>query len=156
MGCGQNHAKVKKKNRKIKNPYDKITKAWLTLQHKHKHKHKHKRNECSHLLHKHKSRDIRKRNELQNDAVGVWDEVRFQNGPKWQTKTKFSWCFCCSADASYLFTHDFHIKAAFISETCKCSLNNTKGFLFVILESSEPEFVIEARIIANCLGKFRV
>ena len=31
-------------------------------------------------MHKHKESDIRKRNELQNEAVGVWDEARFQNG----------------------------------------------------------------------------
>ena len=50
------------------------------MRHKHKQKHKHKHNECSHLLHKHKEIDIRKRNELQNEAAGVLDELRFQNG----------------------------------------------------------------------------
>ena len=54
-------------------------KAWFTLRHKHKHKHKHKHNECSHLLRKHKESNIRKRSELQNEAMGVWDEARFQN-----------------------------------------------------------------------------
>ena len=69
---------------------------------------------------------------------------------KWQTKTKFSYCFCCSADARYLFTHNLLITAAFISETCECSLTstNTKGFLFVSLESSEPGFAVRGR--DNC------
>ena len=40
----------------------------------------HKYNKCSHLLHKHKESDVRKRNELQNEAAGVWDNSRFQNG----------------------------------------------------------------------------
>ena len=59
-------------------------KGWFTLRHKHKYKHKHKHNECSHLLHKHKEIDIRKHNELQNEAAGVLDELRFQNGGRRQ------------------------------------------------------------------------
>ena len=65
-------------------------KAWFTLRHKNKHKHKHKQNECSHLLHKHKESDIRKRNELQNEAVGVWDEARFQNGGRRNSPSAFA------------------------------------------------------------------
>ena len=130
------------------------SKAWFTLRHKHKHKYKHKHNACSHLLHKHEESDIRKRNEPQNEAVDVWGEARFQNGRRFQ----ISCFFCCSTDDGYSFIHNFLITAAFISETCKCSLTNTntKGFLFVMLKSSEPRFVVEARIIANCLGKFLV
>ena len=77
---------------------------------------------------------------------------------KCQTKTKFSCCFCCSADARYFFTHNILITAAFVTESCECSLTstNTKGVLFVILKSSEPGFVVEAGIIANCFGKFLV
>ena len=56
--------------------------AWFTLRHKH--------NECSHLLHKHKESDIRKRNELQNEAVGVWDEARFQNGRRRNSPAAFA------------------------------------------------------------------
>ena len=46
---------------------------------------------------------------------------------------EFSCCFCCSADARYLFTHNFLISAAFVSETCECSLTstNTKDFCFI-------------------------
>ena len=64
----------------------------------------------------------------------------------------------CSADARYFFTHNFLITAAFISETCESSLTSTytKVFLFVTSKSSEPGFVVEAGIIANCLGKFLV
>ena len=101
-------------------------------------------------MHERKESDIRKRNELQNEAMGVWDEERFQN---------FSCCFCCSADVRYFFAHNFLITAAFISESCECSVTstNTKGiFLFVTSKSSEPGFVVEAGIIANCLGKFLV
>ena len=41
-----------------------------------------------------------------------------------------------------LFTHNFLITDAFISEICECSLTstNTKGFF------SEPGFVVEAEI----------
>ena len=101
-----------------------------------KHKHEHKHNECSHLLHKHKESDMHKRNELQNEAVGAWDEARFQG---------FSCCFCCSVDARYFFTRNFLITAAFISETCESSLTSTytKVFLFVTSKSSELGFVIE-------------
>ena len=56
--------------------------------------------------------------------------------------------------ARYLFTRNFLIIAAFISETCQGSLTSTntaKGlFLFVTSRSSE------GGIIANCLGKFFV
>ena len=97
--------------------------AWFSLRHKdkHKHKHKHKHNECSHLLHKHKESGTRKHNELQNEAVGESDEARSQYGGGRNSPAAFE-RFCCSADARYLFTHNFLIKAAFISETCECSL----------------------------------
>ena len=46
--------------------------------------------ECSHLLLKHKESDIRKRNELQNEAVGEWDEARFQNGGRRNSPAAFT------------------------------------------------------------------
>ena len=41
-------------------------------------------------MHKHKESDIRKRNELQNEAVGVWDESRFQNGGRRNSPAAFA------------------------------------------------------------------
>ena len=121
------------------------SKAWFTLRHKHKHKHRRKHNECSHLLHKHKESDLRKRNELQNEAVGVWDEILL---------LLLLLCRC-----QILFYPQFSYHGCIISETCECSLTstNTKGFFyFVTSKSSERGFVVEAGIIANCLGKFLV
>ena len=92
------------------------SKAWFTLRHKHKHKHRRKHNECSHLLHKHKESDLRKRNELQNEAVGVWDEILL---------LLLLLCRC-----QILFYPQFSYHGCIISETCECSLTstNTKGF----------------------------
>ena len=45
--------------------------------------------ECSHLLLKHQESDVRKRNELQNEAVGEWDEARFQNGGRRNSPAAF-------------------------------------------------------------------
>ena len=80
------------------------------------------------VAYKHKESDIRKRNELQNEAVALQMPDTF-------------------------FIDNFLTTAAFISETCECSLTSTNTKVFF---SSEPGFVVEAGIIANCLGKFLV
>ena len=121
------------------------SKAWFTLRHKHKHKHRRKHNECSHLLHKHKESDLRKRNELQNEAVGVWDEILLLLLLLCRCQIlfypQFSYHGCIYFWDLWIFTYQYLHKSF---------------FLFVTSKSSEPGFVVEAGIIANCLGKFLV
>ena len=113
------------------------SKAWFTLRHKHKHKHRRKHNECSHLLHKHKEIDIHKRNELQNEAVGVLDELRFQNGGRRRNSpAAIARCSLTSNDTN-----------------CFCNIFPAKLFFICILEIIWA-FVVEAGMITNCLGKF--
>ena len=87
-------------------------------------------------------------------SMGVWDEARFKNGGG----RNFSAAFAALWMPDTFFTHNFLITAAFISQSCECSVTSTnaKGiFLFVTSKSSEPEFVVEAcaGMIAKCLGR---
>ena len=63
---------------------------------------------------KHEETDIRKRNELQNEAVRVWDEARFQNDRRRNSPDDFA----ALQMPDTVFTHNFLITAASISETC--------------------------------------
>ena len=102
------------------------SKGWFTLRHKHKHKHKHKHNECSHLLHKHKELDIRKRNELQNEAAGVLDELRFQNGGRRR-----------NSPAAIARTQLNNVHLPVLTPTASATSFQQSFFLFVSLKSSE-------------------
>ena len=135
-----------------------LIKALFTLRHKHKHKHKHKHNECSHLLHKHKESDIRKRNELQNEATGGWDEPRFQNGGRRrnfpvaiaapQTKKTTVRTIPCSRAQ----LNNVHLP---VHQPLPHHLSS-KAFFFICILEIIRGFVVEAGLIANCLGKFLV
>ena len=87
-----------------------------------------------------------------------WEYMGRGTFSKWR-KTKFSCRFCCSAEARCFFTHNFLITAAFISETCECSLTSiyTKRFFYICnLEIIWAGICRRGGIIANCLGKFLV
>ena len=111
--------------------------AWFTLRHKH--------NECSHLLHKHKESDIRKRNELQNEAVGEWDDSRFQNGGRRNSPV----------GVAALQMPDTFLPTTFLSRV-HLFLRLVNVHLPVLTQKVFFNFKPQARIIANCLDKFLV
>ena len=130
------------------------SKAWFTMRHKHKHKYKHKHNACSHLLHKHEESDIRKHNELQNEAVGVWDEHVFKMADDSRSPAAFAALQMPNTLLPTIFLSQLHLFLRLVN--VHLPILTKRVFLFVMLKSSEPGFVVEARIIANCLGKFLV
>ena len=103
------------------------------------------------MLPKHKETDIRKRNELQNEAVRVWDEARFQNDGGRNSPAAFAALQMPDNFLPTIFLSRLHLFLRLV--TC----TKTKVFfLFVTSKSSAPGLVVEAGIIANCLGKFLV
>ena len=129
-------------------------KAWFTLRHKHKHKHKHKHNECSHLLHKHKESDIRKHSELQNEAVGVLDDARFQNDRRRNSPAAFAALQMADTFLPTIFLSRLHLFLRLVN--VRLPVLTQMFSLFVTSKSPEPGFVVDAGRIANCLGKFLV
>ena len=100
---------------------------------RHKHKHKHnKHNKCSHLLHKHKESDIRKRNKLQNEAMEVWGEARFQNGGRRNSPAAFAALQMPDTFLPTIFLSRLHL----FPRACECLLTstNTKGYFICNLE----------------------
>ena len=109
---------------------------------------------CSLWLHKHNESDIRKRNELQNEALGVWDEARFQNGRRRNSPAAFAPLRMPDTFLPTIFLSGLNLFLRLVN--VHLLLLTQKVLLFVTLKSSEPGFVVEAEIIANCLGKFLV
>ena len=91
------------------------------------------------MLHKHKESDIRKRNELQNEAMGVWGEARFQNGGRRNSPAAFTALQMPDTFLPTIFLSRLHLFLRLVNAYLR--VLTQKAILFVILKSSEPEFV---------------
>ena len=100
---------------------------------------------CSLWLHKHNESDIRKRNELQNEALGVWDEARFQNGRRRNYPAAFAPLRMPDTFLPTIFLSGLNLFLRLVN--VHLLVLTQKVLLFVTLKSSEPGFVVEAEIL---------